>query len=75
MMRAMQISRPGGGFESVERPIPDPGDREVRIRVEACGMCHSDAIVKGGHFPGLSLPRIPGHEVAGRIDAVGSGVG
>src|SRR5262245_32563055 len=73
-MRAMQISRPGGRFERVDRPIPAPGPREVRIRVEACGMCHSDAIVKGGQFPGLRLPRVPGHEVAGRIDATGAEV-
>ena len=73
-MRAMQVSKAGGIFERVERPVPEPGRREVRIRVEACGMCHSDAIVKGGKFPGLSLPRIPGHEVAGRVDAVGAEV-
>jgi D-arabinose 1-dehydrogenase-like Zn-dependent alcohol dehydrogenase len=73
-MRAMQVSRPGGRFESVDRPIPTPGPREVRIRVEACGMCHSDVFVKSGQFPGLSLPRIPGHEVAGRIDAAGAEV-
>ncbi len=71
-MRAMQISKPGGSFEKVERSVPDPGSREVRIRVEACGMCHSDAFVKAGQFPGLELPRIPGHEVAGRIDAAGA---
>ena len=73
-MRAMIISKAGGKFEKVELDIPAPGPLEVRIRVEACGMCHSDAIVKGGHFPGLTLPRVPGHEIAGRIDAVGAGV-
>lgn len=71
-MRAMQISKAGGRFEKVERSVPDPGPRAVRIKVEACGMCHSDAFVKAGHYPGLRLPRIPGHEVAGRIDAVGA---
>jgi D-arabinose 1-dehydrogenase-like Zn-dependent alcohol dehydrogenase len=70
----MQISRPGGTFEEVERPVPEPRAREIRIRVEACGMCHSDAFVKAGQFPGLALPRIPGHEIAGRIDAVGAEV-
>ncbi len=71
-MRAMQITKPGGSFQKVERPVPRPGPREVRIRVEACGMCHSDVFVKSGQFPGLALPRIPGHEIAGRIDAVGA---
>jgi alcohol dehydrogenase, propanol-preferring len=71
-MRAMQISKPGGSFEKVQRPVPEPGPREVRIRVEACGMCHSDAFVREGHYPSLRLPRIPGHEVAGRIDALGA---
>src|SRR5215470_13922008 len=73
-MRAMQITKPGGRFEKTERPIPEPGPREVRIRVEACGMCHSDVFVKSGQFPGLTLPRIPGHEAAGRVDAVGGEV-
>ena len=73
-MRAMQVSRPGGAFEMSERPIPEPGPRQVRIKVEACGICHSDALTKGGAFPGLSLPRVPGHEIAGRIDALGAEV-
>ncbi len=73
-MRAMVISKAGGKFERIEREIPAPGPREVRVRVEACGMCHSDAIVKGGQYPGLTLPRIPGHEIAGRVDAVGAEV-
>jgi D-arabinose 1-dehydrogenase-like Zn-dependent alcohol dehydrogenase len=71
-MRAMVVSKAGGKFEKIERDIPSPGPREVRIRVEACGMCHSDVFVKSGQFPGLKLPRIPGHEIAGRIDAVGT---
>ena len=73
-MKAAQISKPKGDFELVERPVPEPGETEVRIKVEACGVCHSDVLVKEGLWPGLRYPRIPGHEVAGRIDAVGSRV-
>ena len=69
-MKAVQISKPGGNFELVERPIPQLGRGQVRIKVEACGICHSDALVKEGHFPGLQYPRVPGHEIAGRVDAV-----
>ncbi len=71
-MKAVQISKPGGNFEIVERPIPDPGRAQVRIKVEACGICHSDVLVKEGLWPGLPYPRVPGHEIAGRVDAVGS---
>jgi propanol-preferring alcohol dehydrogenase len=74
-MKAVQISKANGPFEVVERDIPEPGDGELRIKVEACGICHSDAFVKAGAFPGLVLPRIPGHEIAGRVDAVGANVG
>jgi len=70
-MKAVQVSKAGGPFELVEREVPEPAARQVRIKVEACGICHSDAFVKSGGFPGLKLPRIPGHEIAGRIDAVG----
>lgn len=73
-MRVAQVSRPGGPFEIVERPVPSPGGGEVRIRVHACGVCHSDSLVKEGHWPGLTYPRVPGHEVIGVIDAVGAGV-
>jgi D-arabinose 1-dehydrogenase-like Zn-dependent alcohol dehydrogenase len=73
-MRAMQVSRPGGPFEMVEREIPQPGPRQVRVKVQACGLCHSDSLTKEGHFPGVTYPRVPGHEVAGVIDAVGSEV-
>jgi D-arabinose 1-dehydrogenase-like Zn-dependent alcohol dehydrogenase len=73
-MRAVQISKAGGAFESVEREIPEPAQNQVRIKVEACGVCHSDVFVKSGAYPGLQLPRIPGHEIAGRIDAVGGKV-
>lgn len=74
MMKAVQVSRPGGNFEVVERPIPEPARGQVRIKVEACGICHSDALVKEGHWPGLQYPRVPGHEIAGRIDAIGPDV-
>src|SRR5438046_153856 len=73
-MRAAQVSRPGGPFEMVEREIPEPGAGQVRIKVQACGVCHSDSLTKEGHMPGIRYPRIPGHEVVGVIDAVGAGV-
>jgi len=73
-MRAVQVSRPGGPFQIVEREIPDPGAGSVRIKVQACGICHSDSLTKEGHFPGVSYPRVPGHEVVGIVDAVGAGV-
>ena len=73
-MKAVQISKPGGDFELVERNIPEPGRNQVRVKVEACGICHSDALVKEGLWPGLQYPRVPGHEIAGRIDAVGADV-
>lgn len=73
-MKAAQISRAGGDWELVERDIPEPGAGQVRVKVEACGICHSDELVKEGHWPGLQFPRIPGHEIAGRIDAVGDNV-
>jgi D-arabinose 1-dehydrogenase-like Zn-dependent alcohol dehydrogenase len=73
-MKAVQISKAGGNFEVVERPVPEPKRGQVRIKVEACGICHSDVLVKEGHWPGLQYPRVPGHEVAGRIDAVGPDV-
>jgi D-arabinose 1-dehydrogenase-like Zn-dependent alcohol dehydrogenase len=72
-MRVVQVSRPNGPLEMVERPIPEPTASTVRIRVQACGICHSDAIVKDGLFP-CTYPRVPGHEVAGVVDAVGAGV-
>lgn len=73
-MRAAQVSRPNGPLELVERAIPDPGAGEVRVKVAACGICHSDVVTVAGAYPGLALPRVPGHEVAGTIDAVGPGV-
>jgi len=71
MMRAVQASKAGQPFEAVQREVPEPNTGQVRIKVEACGICHSDAFVRSGGFPGMKLPRIPGHEIAGRIDAVG----
>jgi D-arabinose 1-dehydrogenase-like Zn-dependent alcohol dehydrogenase len=73
-MRVAQIARPGGPFEIVEREIPEPGAGSVRIKVQACGICHSDSLVKEGHWPGLQYPRVPRHEVIGVVDAVGAGV-
>lgn len=73
-MRVAQVARPNGPFEIVERPIVEPAAGEVRIKVEACGVCHSDAFTKGAMYPGISLPRVPGHEVVGRVDALGDGV-
>ena len=73
-MRAVQVGKAGGALELVERPVPDPAAGWVRIKVEACGVCHSDSLVKEGHWPGITYPRVPGHEVIGIIDAVGAGV-
>jgi D-arabinose 1-dehydrogenase-like Zn-dependent alcohol dehydrogenase len=73
-MRVAQIARAGGTFEIVEREIPHPAPGWVRIKVQACGVCHSDSLVKEGHWPGLQYPRVPGHEVVGVVDAVGTGV-
>jgi D-arabinose 1-dehydrogenase-like Zn-dependent alcohol dehydrogenase len=73
-MRAVQVSKAGAPFEVVEREVKNPGPGEVRVKVEACGICHSEAMVKFAAFPGMTLPRVPGHEIAGRIDAVGAGV-
>ena len=71
--RAVEVSEPGK-LQVVERPVPEPGVGQVRIRVEACGVCHTDAATVSGAYPGLKLPRVPGHEVVGRVDAVGGGV-
>ena len=73
-MKAAQISKAGGDFELVERDIPEPQAGWVRVKVEACGICHSDSVVKDGLFPGIQYPRTPGHEVIGVVDAVGPGV-
>jgi len=68
------VSKPGGQFEPRRAPDPEPGRGQVRIKVEACGICHSDVVVKDGLWPGLQYPRVPGHEIAGRVDAVGTDV-
>jgi D-arabinose 1-dehydrogenase-like Zn-dependent alcohol dehydrogenase len=73
-MKVAQISKPGGSFEIVERDLPQPGVGQVRIKVDACGICHSDELTKHAAFPGIQLPRVPGHEISGRIDAIGDGV-
>jgi len=73
-MRAVQVTRPKGSLEIVEREIPDPGAGWVRVKIEACGICHSDAMAKEGTWPGIEYPRVPGHEIAGNIDAIGPGV-
>ena len=73
-MRVVQVAKPNAPFELVERPMPEPGPREVRIKVEACGICHSDSYVVTGTYPGVRYPAVPGHEIAGRIDKVGSDV-
>jgi D-arabinose 1-dehydrogenase-like Zn-dependent alcohol dehydrogenase len=73
-MKVAQVPKPGADFEIVEREIPKPGAGEVRIKVQACGVCHSDALTKEGAWPGIQYPRVPGHEVAGIIDELGSGI-
>ncbi len=73
-MKVAQITKPGAGFQIVEREIPEPGPRQVRIKVLACGVCHSDALTVEGLFPGIQYPRIPGHEVVGIVDELGAGV-
>jgi D-arabinose 1-dehydrogenase-like Zn-dependent alcohol dehydrogenase len=73
-MRVVQVGKAKGPFELVEREIPEPGAGQVRIKVQACGVCHSDVYTKEGLFPGIDYPRVPGHEVAGIVDALGAGV-
>ena len=73
-MKSAQIPKAGADFEIVEREIPKPGVGQVRIKVEACGVCHSDAFTKEGAWPGIQYPRVPGHEVAGIVDELGAGV-
>src|SRR5437867_6842369 len=73
-MRVMQVPKVNAPFELVEREIPQPGQRQVRVKVQACGLCHSDSLTKEGAWPGIKYPRAPGHEIAGVIDAVGPDV-
>ena len=72
--RAMQVPAAGGAFQLVEKEFPEPGPGHVRIRVHACGVCHSDSLTKEGQWPGVQFPRVPGHEIAGVVDAVGPDV-
>jgi D-arabinose 1-dehydrogenase-like Zn-dependent alcohol dehydrogenase len=73
-MRSVQVSKPGGPFEIVDRKIPEPGPTQLRIKVQACGICHSDSFTKEGLIPDIQYPRVPGHEIAGIIDAIGNNV-
>jgi len=73
-IKVAQISKPKAGFDIIEREIPQPGAGHVRVKVQACGVCHSDVLTKEGLWPGIQYPRVPGHEVAGIVDAVGAGV-
>ena len=73
-MKAVQVPKPGGDFEIVERQIPKPQSGQVRVKVQACGICHSDVLTKDGLWPGIQYPRVPGHEIAGIIDELGQGV-
>jgi alcohol dehydrogenase/propanol-preferring alcohol dehydrogenase len=73
-MRAIQIAKKGAPLELVERELPQPGRGEVRVKVQACGVCHSDTVAKEGLFPSIPYPIVPGHEIAGLVDAVGEGV-
>ena len=73
-MRVVQVPKAKAPFEIVERPVPEPGAGHIRIKVQACGVCHSDSLTKEGAFPGIEFPRVPGHEVVGIVDAVGAGV-
>ena len=73
-MRAIQVGKPNAPFELVQRELPQPGPGEVRVKVQACGVCHSDSVARQGLFPSVPYPIVPGHEIAGVIDAVGPGV-
>src|SRR5580658_4505446 len=73
-MRAVQVAKAGGPLELVELEIPEPESGAVRIKVQACGVCHSDSVTKDGLFPGIEYPRVPGHEIIGTVDAAGPGV-
>jgi D-arabinose 1-dehydrogenase-like Zn-dependent alcohol dehydrogenase len=73
-MRVAQVTAAHGPIEVVDRPVPDPGPGKVRVKVQACGVCHSDFLTKEGFFPGLTYPRVPGHEITGVVDSIGEGV-
>jgi alcohol dehydrogenase/propanol-preferring alcohol dehydrogenase len=73
-MLVAQVSKAGGPFELADRPIPQPGPGQVLIKIEACGVCHSDSVFKEGQWPGMKFPVVPGHEVIGRAEKIGTGV-
>jgi NADPH:quinone reductase-like Zn-dependent oxidoreductase len=73
-MKVVQVPAPGADFQIIERGIPEPTAGQVRIKVQACGVCHSDVLTKDGSWPGIEYPRVPGHEIAGIVDEVGDGV-
>ncbi|MFX1766948.1 alcohol dehydrogenase [Paraburkholderia sp. A1RI-2L] len=73
-MQAVQVTKAGGPLELVERDIPEPPERHVLIKVQACGICHSDSLTKEGLWPGLQYPRVPGHEIAGIVEKLGTGI-
>jgi D-arabinose 1-dehydrogenase-like Zn-dependent alcohol dehydrogenase len=73
-MRSVQVSKPKGPLEIIEKDIPEPATHQVRIKVQACGICHSDSVTKEGLLPGIEYPRVPGHEIVGVIDAIGKDV-
>lgn len=72
--RYVQVSKPGGPLEIMEREVPEPGPSQVRIKVQACCICHSDSFTKDGLFPGIQYPRVPGHEIAGIVEKTGKDV-
>jgi len=69
LMKAVQVSSPGADFELVSKEIPEPKENEVLIKVEACGICHGDAVTKEGYYPDIKYPRVPGHEIIGKVDS------
>ena len=73
-MRAVQVTQARGAFEIVEREVPEPKVGQVRIKIQACGICHGDSVTKEGIFPGIQYPRVPGHEIAGVTDETGSDI-
>jgi propanol-preferring alcohol dehydrogenase len=74
LMKAVQIAKPGADLVLIDKEVPEPGEREVLIKVEACGVCHGDAVARYGAFPGTAYPRVPGHEVVGTVVKRGSRV-
>jgi len=73
-MQVAQIQKPNSKFEIIEIEIPQPRPKHVRIKIQACGMCHSDVLTQSGHWPGIGYPRTPGHEITGVIDELGNDI-